>query len=314
MFRGYVGGLGSGKSYSMCDDATQWMRTRRGQIYTNMAGLRCPEAIYIDSLKELLYVSSGLVLLDEASVALASRFWQEVPREMLTRFAQFRKHGLDLWYTTQHENRVDTVVREITNENVVCHKFGGGHFRRVMLPGEKKPLRTTFHRFRPEIFAIYDTLEVIGTHGGSVGRGETATRLSAVARKTQDEDARRQAREARRSEIPMRRWEGNTIVFLPDAEKAYQWLLAGGLLDAAEPVSVQLQRELRRRRWLRTWGLGPEDAPFPCNGDAPWLSGCSPAEVRERNQVRDIAGKVEEVIEFAKTRSSSAPRTGRRAF
>src|SRR5664279_4593377 len=124
MIRAYTGRPGTGKTCGMVYDAMNAVKTKKVQIFTNLVGLKFPEAVWMCDLQALNRIGQGLVLLDEASVCMASRYWHEVPKEVLSTFAQSRHYGLDIWYTTQHLNRVDTVVRDITQEEVCCQKLG----------------------------------------------------------------------------------------------------------------------------------------------------------------------------------------------
>lgn len=298
--RGYIGRLGSGKTYSMMRDAVAWLRTYKGQIYTNMADVSCPEAIYIDNIQQILMLRDGLLLLDEASAVLSARFWQSVPRPVLTRFAQLRKHGIALYYTAQHEDRVDTVLRELTNEYIVLHKFGGGYFRRVHLPGQTKPTSGRWLQWDQQIFALYDTYEVIASEGGSAGRASAARALSRVAAKTKSADDRDAARKQVRSLIEMIYWHGKTPVYTKEASLAREYLQDNGWWDKQAAASQQVQRELQRRRWLRVWGLGPDDAPHTCTPANPWLEGFSPSEVQARTKQEDMEQKARDLIEYAR--------------
>lgn len=301
MIRGYIGNLGSGKTYSMIAEARTWLKNNRGQVYINMAGVKCPEAIFVGNLSEMLTCRSGLLLLDEASVSVSSRFFHETAREVLTRFAQLRKHGMDLYYTTQHEDRVDKVLREITNEYVHLTKFfRTGFNRRVYLPGKKEPVSSLYHRYDPVVFGLFDTFEVISTEGGSMGRASASPAMSTVARSTQCEDDAAASRAAVQAEIPMMVWQGNVPTYTPAAQAALEYLLNRGFYDPSVDRRVQLQRELKRRRWLRHWGLAPDDAPHTCTPENPWLEGFDPASVMDRLAARQAEEAEAALVEYAR--------------
>jgi hypothetical protein len=310
MIRGYLGLPGAGKTFSMVNDAWQLFRKNPQQVYTNMAGLRFPEAIYVDGLDGLLHVDNGLVLFDEAGVSLSSRYWQTVSRDLLMRFAQVRKNGLDLWWTSQHENRVDTVLREISNEYVRCQRVGRLLSKTTWLPEDKKAHVSRSVAPMPKtVYALYDTLEVIASHGGSAGRG-AASRLSAVAhRRARGEHVRRQL-EAKKQRIPH-----STLIFgtgrpylttpTKAATDAFLYLLDRDSWNSDALPYEQVQRELLRRRWLARFNLGPDDAPLDCTPESPWLVGSDPYTIQEQRRLRELED-AEIVVKTASRRKKDA--------
>ena len=292
MIRCYTGLLGSGKSYSMVADAVKWLKDNRGMVYTNMAGLRFPEAVYFSGIQDIMGLRSGLVLLDEASVALSSRFWADVPREILTRFAQLRKHGLDLWYTAQDEARVDTVLREITNEFMRCRGIAKRFVaRRVDVPGstakDRKGGLPDFALFDPVIYDLYDTMEVIATDGSSNGRADMEVPVSVAARKRSEDTLPKKGRAGLRApveDLSINMITGE-IVKSKSAESALAWLRKTGRFRTDLPTRPQVVEELLRRRWLALFGYGPDDVPDDCSLSSPWLRGFDPATVEEKRRL-----------------------------
>ena len=70
--------------------------------------------------------SKGItVLIDELNLWAPSRLWQETGIGVLNRWAYARKDGLDIFWTAQHEARVDKVAREVTEHIWACSKIGG---------------------------------------------------------------------------------------------------------------------------------------------------------------------------------------------
>jgi len=67
---------------------------------------------------------SPLILIDELNLWAPSRRWQSLEDDLLYKWSHNRKHGLDIWWTAQHESRVDKVVREVTEFYYVCRRFG----------------------------------------------------------------------------------------------------------------------------------------------------------------------------------------------
>lgn len=302
MIRGYVGLPGAGKTYTMVEDAWKQFRESPRQIYTNMSGLRCPEAIYVDGLDGLLHVSNGLVLFDEIGVSLSSRYWQGVSRDLLMRFAQVRKNGLDLFWTSQHENRVDAVMREITNEYCRCARTGPLVVRATWLPEDKKNcLSRRVNKLNKQVYELYDTLEVIGTHGGSVGRGAAA--LSTVERRRARGEHDRRKAAAYKERIPHLRWhwwEGGAGPMVSHwseaAQSAYLGLLQADALTEEVPLYDQVQGELRRRAWLAAWKLSAADAPISCTPAMPWLEGHDPETIQEARKEREREDAAEKLV------------------
>jgi hypothetical protein len=70
--------------------------------------------------------SKGItVLIDELNLWAPSRLWQETGIGVLNRWAYARKDGLDIFWTAQHEARIDKVAREVTEHIWACSKIGG---------------------------------------------------------------------------------------------------------------------------------------------------------------------------------------------
>jgi len=311
MIRGYLGLPGAGKTFSMVNDAWQLFRKNPQQVYTNMAGLRFPEAIYVDGLDGLLHVDNGLVLFDEAGVSLSSRYWQSVSRDLLMRFAQVRKNGLDLWWTSQHENRVDTVLREISNEYVRCQRTGRLLSKTTWLPEDKKAhVARSITPMSKTVYDLYDTLEVIASHGGSAGRG-AASRLSAVAhRRARAEHVRRQAetkkkRIAHFKQSPFALGPPYELVPTEPAKNVFLDLLEQDAWNSDVLPYDQIQNELQRRRWLSLFNLGPHDAPLSCMPESPWLEGADPYTVQEERRLRELED-AETVVKTASRRKKDA--------
>jgi len=76
-----------------------------------------PSGEFID---KLLTTKNGLFLVDEAGFVFNSRKWSKLPFDLVARFQQSRKLGVDIMYTTQNIKRVDTTLRELTHLQVMC--------------------------------------------------------------------------------------------------------------------------------------------------------------------------------------------------
>ena len=292
----FAGNLGQGKTYTMMERTVEQKRKNPAlQIYSNMAGLRCPEAIYYEDIEQVQHISHGLVQLDEAAIVVPAQYWQEAGRDFITRCNQMRKVGLDLYYTAQRGvEGVNTNLRAVTSEIVNCQRVGAFVTLRSGDPKEKKHRMGMPRRMRRSIYALYNTLEVISSHGGSIGTVDAvAMNTVAIRREAAERDRIRAAVDAGPPRggglLRERWWSGwwgeNPVLYLrEDAAAALSWLKAHGYYDPAEYWRGQVVRELARRAWLETWGLAPDDAPVTCTPENPWLPGYDPATVKREWQ------------------------------
>lgn len=168
MIVGYMGRPGSGKTYCMTSDATRHILRGRA-VFANYH-LRGTTFFTPDQLLDL---PPGLVLLDEAHMIFSARNAIRLPPSLLMKMSQTRKSGWDLWWSAQHEKRVDSVLRDVTNIFTLCTPYGStaGHprFFRLrdwepeMFRQKGKDLWARWVRYRPEIAALYDTFETVAT-------------------------------------------------------------------------------------------------------------------------------------------------------
>jgi hypothetical protein len=311
---GYIGQLGSGKTYSMVKDTLEAFRRSPMQVFSNMSGLRCPESIYIEALADLPFVGNGRVMLDECGIFLSSRHWQSVPKTVLEAFALARKNGLDLVWSAHTLERVDGVLRELTSEVVQCRKVGPMIVQHRAGLGEKKNPRRKIFKLEPALYRLYDTLELIGLDGGTKGRGHAAT-LSTVARRRQADDVQRRERADAAARFPLyRQVLGSNVFFMrKEVQVALNYLREVGGLSDGLPWPDQVRRELERRAWLKTWGLRPDDAPYFCTPSSPWLAGSSPAAVQARRAEQEQDDAVSALVDATKRVRASRPRNGEKA-
>jgi len=311
--RGYIGGLGSGKTYSMVFDTLAAFRRSPFDVYSNMQYLNCPESRYIQALDDFPAISNGRCLLDEVHMFMGSRSWQSVPSSMLMALAMGRKNVVDVHWTAHTLERVDKVLREITHELVFCRRLPGPFIAQTTFtPGAK---RGSFRvvKIRPEIYGLYDTLETISGAGGSSGRGRLAVALTTVARKRLAvEDSRR--RLCRRPGLPLycEDWIYGGQYMRKDAVRALAYLKLRGWYDAGAAMGDQVRQEIGRQAWLSTWGLLPDDAPRECTRLSPWLLGCDPETV-ERRHSADRLALAGEVVKIETRRLSGGQTPGRRS-
>jgi hypothetical protein len=65
------------------------------------------------------------VIVDEVNQWAPSRYWQKIGMGVLIRWANSRKDGLRIVWTAQHQDRVDKVLREVTDFVWSCKAWGG---------------------------------------------------------------------------------------------------------------------------------------------------------------------------------------------
>jgi len=168
MITSYVGLPGSGKTYGLVLEALKSIKQGR-KVYSNF-DIAIDGIVRIKGFSDLVKVRDGLVILDELNLWFPSRLWQSIPPEILSLWAQSRKRGIDLVYSTQHLDRVDKVIREVTNYIIRCNSisiFGLQFFIYSTYQPEdwdkqsRKSLGRRIVRFRQSVANLYDTYQII---------------------------------------------------------------------------------------------------------------------------------------------------------
>jgi len=168
MITAYVGLPGTGKTYGLVLEALKSIKQGR-KVYSNF-DIAIDGIVKIKGFSDLVKVRDGLVILDELNLWFPSRLWQSIPPEILSLWAQSRKRGIDLFYSTQHLDRVDKVIREVTNYVIRCNSisiFGLQFFvYSTYQPEEwdkqnRKSLGRRIVRFKQSIANLYDTYQII---------------------------------------------------------------------------------------------------------------------------------------------------------
>lgn len=176
MVEGYVGFPGSGKSYSMVARALREAKKKghKSELFSNipLVGVRYT---FIESFDDLDGCTSGTILLDELGVWMSSRDAMKLPAGVRSFLAQHRKQGLDLYWSAQHENRVDTIIRELTCILWRCMKIPLYGIRQKGVDPFDADNRFgwKFEKWSEEVFRAYDTAYMVGSpkdgSGGRVG-------------------------------------------------------------------------------------------------------------------------------------------------
>lgn len=129
MIRAYIGLLGEGKTLSMVNDAVHRMEKKK-KVVSNFPikwkkwGKKY-ESVYLAGKEfenAFLKETDCLFCIDEASIVLPNYYWNRLPGEFLIKFAQSRKYGLDIFYTSQGYSHAVKRLRDLTNEVVKCEK------------------------------------------------------------------------------------------------------------------------------------------------------------------------------------------------
>lgn len=199
---GIVGRMGSGKSYMAVRMAIR--RLKRGaNVVTNFtmnldgadrvnelhkAGAK-PKAIAaelsmpVERVKVLTGITGtwrmfrgweqfaeledAVVIIDEAHLYAPSNKSLVFPDVARFKMSQARKFGLDVYWVTQHENRVNSILKDLTNMMFVCRSWMSGtgftvkgyepeHMRK-----KGKHLERQMYRLNVEMAGLYNTLEIL---------------------------------------------------------------------------------------------------------------------------------------------------------
>lgn len=169
MIEGFIGRPGAGKTYIMTKRILKMAEGGR-PVYSNY---------WIDHVNvqpfspdDLMTLPPGIVVLDEAHLYFPARGAMKLPMSWLGMMSQTRKKGWDIYWTCQHERRVDSVLKDVTNLMWLVRSWGflgnGPQWfqARCYEPEDfrrpKKSLFTTYSRFSAQhVGNKYDTFESI---------------------------------------------------------------------------------------------------------------------------------------------------------
>ncbi len=156
----FSGKPGSGKTVS----AVRYIyRDPRKRVFANIS-LSIPgkEVVPIgrDTIRDLKSLRDGIVFIDEANFVFSSRFWRNVPRDIINFWAMHRKYGVDLVLTSHSLKRIDIVLRELVAYEYRCQFHFGVVFNTVYDVDYAEKLYTYFF-FPRKYFRMYDTFEIV---------------------------------------------------------------------------------------------------------------------------------------------------------
>jgi len=194
---GIVGRMGSGKSYFAVRMA--WTRIQAGAtVVTNFSMNLPPELqhrwIRFDGWESMLHLEDCVVIIDEAHLWAPSSEHRNFPMIARWKMAQARKFGLDVYWISQHEDRVNRTLRDLTNMIYVCNSFFGGKYFSAKGYEPEKLRRKDQHidrrgyRFDLAVAELYDTLEILELDEHVAGMGDEVTRAIGRARNERRQD------------------------------------------------------------------------------------------------------------------------------
>lgn len=111
MVEGFTGLPGSGKTYLLAQMGQMALKKGR-HVYANF---KLDGATYFSELSEVFSVREGLILVDEINLVCPSRWWNKFPPQLAYFWSQTRKFKLDIYWSAQHIDRVDKIIKEISN-------------------------------------------------------------------------------------------------------------------------------------------------------------------------------------------------------
>lgn len=129
--------------------------------------------------------SKGLTVgIDELNQWAPARDWAKLGPGVLNRLAYVRKDSIDLHWSAQHERRIDTVPRELTEYILSCSSFGLGlrPDGRAWLTILGRGIRFQFFRREKWIPALMSDANRVVTGEGATGGGFKGGELELVAK------------------------------------------------------------------------------------------------------------------------------------
>jgi hypothetical protein len=163
MVEGFVGLPGSGKTYYLTKLGVEAIKKGR-PVFANF---KLEGAKYYNDLKQVMDIKEGLILVDEINLICPSRWWDRFPVELAYWWSQTRKNQLDVYWTSQHQDRVDKIVKEISNFIWEIRRLPFNfRFAICFLPeqigkSKRESFGTRYFRLNKKIWNNYNTFERI---------------------------------------------------------------------------------------------------------------------------------------------------------
>lgn len=119
-----VGRRGSGKTLLATEIACERMRAGQ-KVYANYSIVdrrngNCAGRVH--SMIDTLDLRDCTVVIDEANLWVSSREWSKIPTQVITGWQESRKTGVSFIFTSQHESRVDLIIRELVDWVYICER------------------------------------------------------------------------------------------------------------------------------------------------------------------------------------------------
>lgn len=163
-----MGRPGSGKTYTLTARVLRELDKRPELVVHANYGIN-DERVKRFGIEDLMDLPPGLVVIDEAHLWFESRASMKLPPSMIAKMSQTRKAQWSMLWSTQHESRVDKVLRNVTNWMWLCNAWFSWREHAVMFTATcfepeffRKPKKYASKRtrfFRPSVAAAYDTFE-----------------------------------------------------------------------------------------------------------------------------------------------------------
>lgn len=112
-------------------------------------------------------LENAVVIVDEAHLYAPSNKSMVFPDVARFKMSQARKFRLDVYWITQHENRVNSILKDLTNMMYVCRSFLTGALFAVKgyepehMRKKGKHLERLAYRMNTHIAGLYNTLEIL---------------------------------------------------------------------------------------------------------------------------------------------------------
>jgi hypothetical protein len=191
MIVGYFGFNGSGKTLGLSKALTGYDTVFCNYGYVGVPGQKVCQRVdctalfdllrqYNDLLRveKLVGVERVVLAIDEAGLNFPARAWKSISKREAYLFAQHRKMGIDLLYTSQNYRMIDSILR---NNTAMCayprHFFS--LFWESWYEGCEVQRDMFMYRsmwWGPRYYRLYDTMEIVAStkfYEEASGVGET---------------------------------------------------------------------------------------------------------------------------------------------
>lgn len=224
MIVGVVGLIGHGKTYRAVRSAAELARMRGALLAANIKvdvpGVEfeqlpvSEDGLDVEAVMELVArcraESRGLVILvDEVGIMMPARWWSKFPIRLLFLLSQSRKHKVDLFWTAQHQDQCDKLLRDLTEYTDRVRAipsptlmrrergkrpwvFRWSRWIKVDVDKPDKQIEAGWARYRRETEAWYDTDEIIEPPARLLSPDERASRTTLAPRRRASPDESKQ--------------------------------------------------------------------------------------------------------------------------